>query len=105
LPRLGHAGSVFARSQQRGLLAGQRGLGQGFAHAHVLPASARYDETLREFVLPYEAVRGSKSADLDVLAFLQSSYDAAATLAKWDRSLTPRETRAPVHARPASAHR
>lgn len=58
---------------------------EGFAAATVAPAAARYDTTLREFILPYEAVRRSPDPRRDVLAFLQSTYDAAADLAGWDR--------------------
>ncbi len=58
----------------------------GFSAAAVAPAAARYDTTLREFILPYEAVRTSATADQDVLAFLESSYRAAADLARWNRA-------------------
>jgi hypothetical protein len=57
----------------------------GFAHAAV-SSGAYYHEQLREFVLPYETVRTSNDPDALLLAFLQSTYVAAATLAKWDRS-------------------
>jgi hypothetical protein len=57
----------------------------GFAEAKVRPAAARYETTLGEFVLPYEAVRASADPSGDVLAFLESTYDAAADLARWDR--------------------
>jgi len=42
--------------------------------------------TLREFVLPYEDVRRAQSPDDAVLEFAQSTYDAASTLATWDRA-------------------
>ncbi|MHC5011605.1 MAG: DUF5996 family protein, partial [Planctomycetota bacterium] len=58
----------------------------GFAEAPVQPADARFDETLGEFVLPYEAVRTADDPDAALLAFLQSTYDAAADLGKWDRA-------------------
>ena len=38
-----------------------------------------------EFILPYDAVRTAKNPDEALLSFLQTTYDAAATLAKWDR--------------------
>jgi hypothetical protein len=58
----------------------------GFATATVRPAAAFYSTDLREFVLPYDAVRQSASPDETLLDFLQSTYEAAANLAKWDRA-------------------
>ena len=58
----------------------------GFAEAPVRPAAARYEPALGEFVLPYAAVRSAADPSAEVLAFLQSSYEAAADLAKWDRA-------------------
>ena len=58
----------------------------GFAEAAVRPAEASYHADLGEFVLPYDAVRTSASPDAALLEFLQSTYEAAANLAGWDRS-------------------
>lgn len=58
----------------------------GFADWPVEPAPARYDAELGEFLLPYEAVRTADDPDALLLAFLQSTYEAAATLAGWDRA-------------------
>ena len=58
----------------------------GFAAAPVAPAEARFDEALGEFVLPYDAVRLSSNPDAALLAFLGSTYAAAADLAQWDRA-------------------
>ena len=58
----------------------------GFADAKVEPAAARFDAALGEFLLPYEAVRTAPDPDAALLAFLQSTYDAAADLAHWDRA-------------------
>jgi hypothetical protein len=58
----------------------------GFADASVAPADARFDPTLGEFLLPYAAVRAAADPEAALLAFLQSTYDAAADLAGWDRS-------------------
>jgi len=58
---------------------------EGFARSRVQPAAARYDGTLHEFVLPYDAMREAESPEETLLAFLQSSYEAAAESAKWDR--------------------
>ena len=63
----------------------------GFAEAPVRPAAARYEPALGEFVLPYAAVRAAADPSADVLAFLQSSYEAAAELAKWDRPRLERD--------------
>ena len=58
----------------------------GYRTASVTPASTRYDEALGEFLLPYEVVRSAANPDLALLAFLQSTYDAAADAAQWDRA-------------------
>ena len=57
----------------------------GFADAKVAPDAARWNPQLREFLLPYEAVRTAPDPDRTVLDFFQSTYDAAADLGKWDR--------------------
>jgi hypothetical protein len=57
----------------------------GYAAAPVKPREALYSTDLREFILPYDVVRQSASPDDTLLEFLQSTYDAAADLAKWDR--------------------
>jgi len=57
----------------------------GFADAPLSPAEARYDPALREFVLPYDAIRDSAAPDEKLLAFLQSTYEAAADRGGWDR--------------------
>jgi len=57
----------------------------GFANVPVAPNGAFYSKDLREFILPYSVVRESKSPDDTLLEFLQTSYEAAADLAKWDR--------------------
>ena len=57
----------------------------GFGGAPLRPAAAYYDKDLGQFILPYDAVQKSASPDEDVLAFLQSTYEAAANLGKWDR--------------------
>jgi Family of unknown function (DUF5996) len=67
----------------------------GFAQAPVAPAAASYNHDFREFILPYEAVRTSASPDDTLLEFLQSTYEAAAGLAGWDRAALERAA-APV---------
>ncbi len=58
----------------------------GFGEARVAPAAAFFDKGLGEFLLPYEAVRTAPDPDAALLDFLQTSYEAAADLAKWDRT-------------------
>jgi hypothetical protein len=58
----------------------------GFKESSVAPEAASYSETFREFVLPYEAVRTASDPDAVLLAFLQSTYEAAANAAHWDRA-------------------
>ncbi|VXB26461.1 DUF5996 family protein [Pseudoclavibacter sp. 8L] len=55
----------------------------GFAEAQV-PDGAYWDDTLGEFLLPYEAVRASADPDALVHAFLTATYNAAAALAEWE---------------------
>ncbi len=57
----------------------------GFAGVNVRPSPARYDATLREFVLPYDDVRRADAPEQMLLDFLQSTYEAAADLGAWDR--------------------
>ncbi|WP_214473393.1 DUF5996 family protein [Mesorhizobium sp. dw_380] len=57
----------------------------GFAERPVAPAAAHFDPTLGEFLLPYEAVRQSPDPEEALMRFLQSSYEAAADAAGWDR--------------------
>jgi hypothetical protein len=57
----------------------------GFAAAKVRPDAAFFSKELGEFILPYDAVRTAANPDEALLAFLQSTYEAAADAAKWDR--------------------
>jgi len=58
---------------------------EGFSDARVHPAEARFAADLGEFLLPYDAVRNAADPDAALMAFLQSTYDAAADLGGWDR--------------------
>ena len=58
---------------------------EGFADASIRPEAARWDSDLSEFVLPYDAVRESETPEADLMAFLESTYQAAADRAGWDR--------------------
>ena len=63
---------------------------EGFAGAPIRPSPAFYSTDLGEFILPYDEVRQSDSPDETLLNFLQTTYEAAANLAKWDRSALER---------------
>jgi hypothetical protein len=58
----------------------------GFGTHAVEPAAATYDKELGEFLLPYAAVRQAEDPDGALLAFFQTTYDAAADLGTWDRT-------------------
>jgi len=58
----------------------------GFENATVKPAEAFFSKELGEFLLPYDAVRTARDPDAALMEFLQSTYDAAADLAQWDRA-------------------
>ena len=59
---------------------------QGFAEAKISPDAACFDPSLGEFVLPYDAVRLATNPEQVLMSFLESTYDAAATCAGWNRS-------------------
>nr|WP_245309277.1 DUF5996 family protein [Bradyrhizobium retamae] len=73
----------------------------GFRGASVRPEAAFWHEGLSEFVLPYDAVQSAADADEALMAFLFSTYEAAADLGGWDRDLLecvqgrPRQVRPP----------
>jgi hypothetical protein len=62
----------------------------GLEKAAIQPLSAKYDAALGEFILKYDALRAEPSPDEALLQFLQSSYEAAANLAHWDRAALER---------------
>lgn len=66
----------------------------GFRDAHVLPAAARFDESLGEFILMYDDVRATASPSATLLEFCQSTYEAGADSAKWDRASLERDVSA-----------
>jgi len=57
----------------------------GFADASPGHPDAFFDQHLGEFILPYDAVRTADDPEVALLAFLQGTYEAAATLGKWNR--------------------
>jgi Family of unknown function (DUF5996) len=63
---------------------------QGFKTAVIQPEGAFYHAELGEFILPYEAVRTAASPEAAIAAFVDSTYDQAATLAGWDRAALER---------------
>ncbi len=58
----------------------------GFGDRRVEPAAASWNTNLGEFLLPYTAVREADDPDATLLSFFQSTYEAAADLADWDRA-------------------
>jgi hypothetical protein len=70
-----------------------------FGQRTIQPAGAYFSEPLGEFLLPYEAVRTSADPDTTLLAFLQSTYEAAAATANWDRDALECPQGVPSHPR------
>ena len=64
---------------------------EGFKEYPVQPKAAYYHKELGEFILPYEAVRTAEEPDTVLLDFLQSTYEAAADIARWDRNALERK--------------
>ena len=59
--------------------------------APIKPATAYYHPLMHEWILPYESVRTSATPERDLKEFLESTYEAAADLGKWDRTALERE--------------
>ncbi|MEJ0038710.1 MAG: DUF5996 family protein [Gammaproteobacteria bacterium] len=59
---------------------------EGFKECPVQPSAAFFSESLGEFLLPYEAVRTAENPDATLLSFFETTYEAAARTAKWDRA-------------------
>lgn len=72
----------------------------GFAEARVEPGEAFYEDRLGEFLLSYDAVRKSADPENTLMAFLESSYRAAAELGRWDRQALECPTGEPLRPRP-----
>ena len=95
--RLGHPRGVLARVHQRGLVAGRWPGGRagvlcvrvsragGMSRGADRAGGGELPMEMREWVLPYEAVRTAADPDETLLEFLQSTYGAAADLGGWDR--------------------
>ncbi len=63
---------------------------EGLAQSRIRPASAFYSPQMHEFFLMYDDVRQAPSPKAALLEFLQSTYEAAASLGKWDRAALER---------------
>lgn len=63
---------------------------EGFRDYPIQPREAFYSSEMQEFILPYEAVRQADDPDAMILAFFQSTYEAAANLGDWDRAALER---------------
>ncbi len=59
----------------------------GFREYSIQPKEAFFNAEMGEFLLPYDVVRTADSPDEVLLAFLQSTYEAAATCGKWNRDM------------------
>ncbi|NMM79064.1 DUF5996 family protein [Acidovorax sp. SRB_24] len=64
---------------------------EGYEASAVEPAAAYYHPQAREFILPYEAVRSADDPDAILLRFLHSTYEAAASLGRWNRGALERQ--------------
>lgn len=64
---------------------------EGFAASKVQPAAAYYHPQMKEFLLMYDDVRTADSPKDALMAFLNSTYEAAANLGKWDRKALERQ--------------
>jgi len=72
----------------------------GFRAAKVKPDAAFFSEAVGEFILPYDAMRAAEQPDQALLEFLQSTYEAAANAAQWDREALECPLGAPGVVRP-----
>ena len=72
----------------------------GFPETPVSPDAAYFDTSLGEFLLPYDAVRQSRDPEATLMAFLESTYRAAADLGAWDRAGLECATGIPRRPRP-----
>jgi hypothetical protein len=64
---------------------------EGFKDAPLSPTGAFFNAAMGEFLLPYEEVRTSADPEKALLSFLQSTYEAAADTAHWDRAKLERQ--------------
>ena len=64
------------------------------------PDAAFWSKELGEFILPYDAVRTAREPEAALMAFLQSTYEAAADLGRWDRAALECDLGEPRKVRP-----
>lgn len=64
---------------------------EGLSNAKLQPAAAYYSNDMSEFLLHYDNVRTAASPEESLMQFLQSTYEAGADLAKWDRASLERK--------------
>ena len=57
----------------------------GLPASPIRPAAGSWNTTLKEFTLPYDDVRRASDPAAAILDFAQTTYDAGATLAGWNR--------------------
>jgi hypothetical protein len=62
----------------------------GLKTSAIRPSGAIYHGGMSEFILPYDQIRGAPSPESELLEFLQSTYEAGANLAQWDRAALER---------------
>ncbi len=62
----------------------------GFKTYGVLPKQASYNQAIGEFLLMYDDIRSASSPESDLMDFLETTYEAGANLAKWDRAALER---------------
>ena len=63
---------------------------EGLSQAMVRPAATFYSTEMKEFFLLYDDVRESESPEKALMDFCQSTYEAGANLARWDRAALER---------------
>jgi hypothetical protein len=63
----------------------------GFSTANILPSQASYNPQIKEYLLPYDAVRTSADPQRAALDFFESTYQAAASNGQWDRAALERD--------------
>lgn len=66
------------------------GLADTVSQGKILPAQTFYITDMKEFFLPYDAVRTSDSPETTLMDFCQTTYEAGANLAGWDRAALER---------------
>ena len=69
----------------------------GCPEARIRPGGASYHPVMKEWILPYESVRTADDPDDTLREFLESTYDAAASLGRWDRDALERPAQARTH--------